>query len=143
MEYFSRLDCSCKFITASNGFILQSALDADVLFVDNALTIGRENARQQQSACNGIAKPWSPATTSYRRHGQAVPRAGCRTYRTGSIHGWRRSHLPCIPGGCQLKERKITSQSNSITVEFSVQCSLETITVQYNLGITSVIAVVP
>ena len=65
-----------------------------------------------------------------QRHGQAVPRAGDRSYVTGSIRGWSRSHLTYITGGCSLEERKLTSQSPSITVEFSVQ---------YNLKIASVI----
>ena len=40
----------------------------------------------------------------------AVQRAGDRSYVTGSIRGWSRSHLTNIPGGCWLKERKLTSQ---------------------------------
>ena len=35
-----------------------------------------------------------------QRHGLAVPRAGDRSYVTGSIHGWSRSHLTYISGGC-------------------------------------------
>ena len=65
-----------------------------------------------------------------QQYGLAVPRAGDRSYVTGSIRGWSRSQLTYLMGGCSLKERKLTSQSPSITVEFSVQ---------YNLKITSVI----
>ena len=60
-----------------------------------------------------------------KRHGLAVPRAGDRSYVTGSIHGWSRSHLTYITGGCLLEERKLTLQSPSITVEFSVQYNLK------------------
>ena len=35
-----------------------------------------------------------------QRHGLAVPRAGDRSYVTGSICGWSRSHLTYLPGGC-------------------------------------------
>ena len=34
-----------------------------------------------------------------QRHGLAVPRAGDRSYVTGSIGGWSRSHLTHITGG--------------------------------------------
>ena len=57
-------------------------------------------------------------------HGLAVPGAGCKSNVTGSIHGWIRSHLPYIPDGCWLKKLKLTSQSPSITVEFSIHSSL-------------------
>ena len=60
----------------------------------------------------------------------AVPCADDRSYVTGSIRGWGQSHVTYFPGGCSLEERKLTWQSPSITVEFSVQ---------YNLIITSVI----
>ena len=56
-----------------------------------------------------------------QRHGLAVPRAGDRSYVTGSIRGWSRSQLTYLTGGCWLEERKLTSQSPSVTVEFSVQ----------------------
>ena len=61
------------------------------------------------------------------RHGPALeaPRAGHRFYVTGSIHGWSRSLLTHIPGGCQLAERKLTSRSPAITVKFSVQYKLK------------------
>ena len=56
----------------------------------------------------------------------AVPCAGCRSlYGMGSIHGWSRSHLTVMPGGCLLEECKLISQSISITVEFSVQYDLK------------------
>ena len=51
---------------------------------------------------------------------QAVPRAGDRSYVTGSIRGWSRSHLTYEPGGCSLEEPKLTSQFPFSTVEFSV-----------------------
>ena len=35
-----------------------------------------------------------------QRHGLAVPRAGDRSYVTGSIRGWSRSHLTYLTGGC-------------------------------------------
>ena len=35
-----------------------------------------------------------------QRQGLAVPRAGGRSYVTGSILGWNRSHLTYIPDGC-------------------------------------------
>ena len=35
-----------------------------------------------------------------QRHGLAVPRAGDRSYETGSIRGWSRSHLTYVTGGC-------------------------------------------
>ena len=60
-----------------------------------------------------------------QRHAPAAPRAGDRSYVTGSIHGWSRSHLAYVAGGCWLEERKLTSQSPSITVEFSVQYNLK------------------
>ena len=72
------------------------------------------------------------ATWPSQRHGLAVPRAGDRSYVTGSIHGWSRSYLAYMTGGYKLEERKLTSQSPSITVEFPVQ---------YNLKITSVIII--
>ena len=47
------------------------------------------------------------ATTGFKylnahcqRHGLAVPRAGDRSYVTGSICDWSRSHLTYITGGC-------------------------------------------
>ena len=61
-------------------------------------------------------------------HGLAVSRvlrAGDRSYMTGAIRGWSRSHLTHIPGGCLLKERKLTSQSPSITVQFSFQYNVK------------------
>ena len=70
------------------------------------------------------------ATFFCQRHGLAVPRAGDRSYVTGSVRGWSRSHLTYITGGCRLEERKLTSQSPSITVEFSVQYNLK-ITLSY------------
>ena len=54
-------------------------------------------------------------------HGLAVPRAGYGSYVTRLIHGWLQSHLMYLLGGCRFKERKLTSQSSSLTVEFSVQ----------------------
>ena len=68
--------------------------------------------------------------TNCQRHSLAVPRAGERSYVTGSIRGWSRSHLTYVTDDCSLKERKLTSQSPSIVAKFSVQ---------YNLKITSVI----
>ena len=50
------------------------------------------------------------------RHGLAVPRAGDRSYETGSIRGWSRSHSTYLTGGCWLEERKLTSQSPSISL---------------------------
>ena len=35
-----------------------------------------------------------------QRHGLAVPRAGDRSYVTGSIRGWSRSHLTYLMDGC-------------------------------------------
>ena len=35
-----------------------------------------------------------------QRHGLTVPRAGYRSYVTGSIRGWSRSNLTYIEGGC-------------------------------------------
>ena len=35
-----------------------------------------------------------------QRHGLAVPGAGDRSYVTGSIRGWSRSHLTYLTGGC-------------------------------------------
>ena len=35
-----------------------------------------------------------------QRHGLAVPRAGDRSYVTGSIRGWSRSQLTYLTGGC-------------------------------------------
>ena len=35
-----------------------------------------------------------------QRHGLAVPRAGDRSYVTGLIRGWSRSHLTYVTGGC-------------------------------------------
>ena len=35
-----------------------------------------------------------------QRHGLAVPRAGDRSYAMGSIHGWSRSRLTYVTGGC-------------------------------------------
>ena len=35
-----------------------------------------------------------------QRHGLAVPRAGDRSYVTGSIRGWSRSQLTYLMGGC-------------------------------------------
>ena len=58
-----------------------------------------------------------------QRHGLAVPRASDRFYVTGSIRGWNRSHLTYVT--CWLEERKLTSQSSSITVELSVQYILK------------------
>ena len=67
-----------------------------------------------------------PLSSPCQRHGLAVPREGDRSYVTGSIRGWSRSHLTYIPGGCSLEERNLTWQSPSITVEFSVQYNLKT-----------------
>ena len=36
----------------------------------------------------------------FLRNDLVIPRAGYRSYVTGSIHGWSRSHLTCISGGC-------------------------------------------
>ena len=54
----------------------------------------------------------------YQRHGLAVLHAVYRSYVTGSIHGWSRLHLTRVPSGCRLEERKLSSQSLSITVDF-------------------------
>ena len=35
-----------------------------------------------------------------QRHGLVVPRAGDRSYVTGSIHDWSRPHLTYVTGGC-------------------------------------------
>ena len=61
-----------------------------------------------------------PPNPPWVRHCLAVPRTDDRFYMTGSIHGWRWSHLTYMPGDCWLEERKLTSQSSSITVEFSI-----------------------
>ena len=37
---------------------------------------------------------------SCQRHGLAVPRAGDRSYVTGSINSWSRSHLTHVTGVC-------------------------------------------
>ena len=69
----------------------------------------------------------------YLQHGLAVLRAGDRSYVTILIRGWSRLRLTYITSGCRLEERKLTSQSPSITVEFSVQ---------HDLKITSVIIII-
>ena len=38
--------------------------------------------------------------TGCQRHGLAVLRAGDRFYVTGLIHGWNRSYLTYVTGGC-------------------------------------------
>ena len=49
-----------------------------------------------------------------QRHGLAVPRAGYRSYVTGSIHGWSR----------RLEERKLTLQSSSIIIQLNFQFNI-------------------
>ena len=72
-----------------------------------------------------------------QRHGLAVPRAGDRSYVTGSIRGWSQSRLTYLTGGCWLEECKLTSQSPSITVELSVQYNLKiTLIYLFHLGTT-------
>ena len=46
----------------------------------------------------------------------SIMKVNYRSYETGSIHGWSRSHLIYIPGDCWVEERKLTSQSPPITV---------------------------
>ena len=81
--------------------------------------------------CQSVARIRKMQTLNVlcQRHGLAVPRAGDRSCATGSIHGCSRSRLTYIPGGCWLEELKLTSQSPSITVEFSVQYNLKIILV--------------
>ena len=54
-----------------------------------------------------------------KRHGLPVPRAGDRSIlRDGFDSRLERSYLTYLPGDCLLEERKLTSQSPSINVEF-------------------------
>ena len=66
---------------------------------------------------------------NYSIRGLAVPRAGDKSYVTGSIHGWSQSHLTYIlyrvAAKCELKERKLPSQSPSVIVNFSVHSNLK------------------
>ena len=49
-----------------------------------------------------VANPLATANSNNtcQRHGLAVPRAGNRSYVTGSTHGWSRLHLTYVTGGC-------------------------------------------
>ena len=60
-----------------------------------------------------------------KRCGLAAPRTGDRSYMTGFVRSWSRSHLTYVSGGCRVAERKLTSQSPSITVKLSVQYNLK------------------
>ena len=52
-----------------------------------------DDCRKNKTFLNFDARPC-------QRHGLAVPRAGERSYVTGSIRGWSRSHLTYMTGGC-------------------------------------------
>ena len=77
-----------------------------------------------------MSKHISSHHVSVMAHSSIPP--GCRSYVTGSIHGWSRSHLTYVPGRSRLEERKLTSHSPTNAIEFSVQ---------YNTKITSVICI--
>ena len=53
----------------------------------------------QSNNCAVEEKAAATKRCTCQRHGLAVPRAGDRSYVTGSIHGWSRSHLTYVTGG--------------------------------------------
>ena len=61
----------------------------NLFFSENCYEIAFQVANAELKSVDN----WLTANKLRQRHGLAVPRAGDRSYETGSIRGWSRSHL--------------------------------------------------